>query len=258
MTNRTLRAILASCALLLALGAGSAQADETTFCNATITTLPYTISAQGHYCFDRNLSTAQTTGNAITINVDFVVLDLNNFKLGGGSAGLGTTAVGILANNRRNVTIRNGNIRGFKYAIRLLGTGGGHVVENNALDANTFVAVDAHGDLLVVNNNIISNTGGGTGTAWSYGILAAAPSTGVASVRDNVISNVFNDAAAGGGYSVGIVDADVVDHNVIKMGTTTGGGSSYGAWLVNVCRDNTVLAANTALSCSLLAGDNTP
>src|SRR3954467_15509720 len=93
--------------------AGTAGADETTFCNQFITTLPYTISVQGHYCFDRNLTTAITTGHAITINSDFVVVDLNNFKLGGGSAGLGTNADGIFASNHRNITIRNGNIRGF-------------------------------------------------------------------------------------------------------------------------------------------------
>src|SRR5207237_1761864 len=96
----------------LARAATPADADDTTFCNPFITTLPYTISTQVHYCFDRNLSTAITTGNAITINSDFVVVDLNNFKLGGGSAGLGTNTNGIYATAHRNITIRNGNIRG--------------------------------------------------------------------------------------------------------------------------------------------------
>jgi hypothetical protein len=86
------------------LGTTSATADETTFCNAFITSLPYTITVQGHYCFNRNLSTTITTGAAIRINADFVVLDLNNFKLGGGGAGPATQAVGILALNRSNIT----------------------------------------------------------------------------------------------------------------------------------------------------------
>src|SRR5438552_5267849 len=88
--------------LAVAVFAPSLMADETTFCNAYITTLPYTISAQGHYCLDRNLSTAMTSGAAITIAVDFVVLDLNNFKIGGGSAGAGTLTKGVYANNHSN------------------------------------------------------------------------------------------------------------------------------------------------------------
>src|SRR4051812_28346894 len=89
--------------------AGTAGADETTFCNHFITTLPYTISPKGNYSFAPTLATATTAGNAITINSDFVVIDLNNFKLGGGAAGLSTQAVGISSFNHRNITIRNGN-----------------------------------------------------------------------------------------------------------------------------------------------------
>src|SRR5438876_3313560 len=133
-TNVKYRHAVLAASLLTA--AGLAGADETTFCNAYITTLPYTITMQGHYCFDRNLSTAMTSGNAITINSDFVVVDLNNFKLGGGAAGLGTTTIGIHSDSHRNITIRNGNIRGFLVGIEFLGgsSAGGNVIENNVLD----------------------------------------------------------------------------------------------------------------------------
>src|SRR6266545_2890279 len=131
--------------------AGTAAADETTFCNAFVTSLPYTIITQGHYCFNKNLSTAITTGAAITINVDFVVLDLNNFKLGGGAAGLDTDAVGVRSDNHRNITVRNGNIRGFKYGIWLGGTAAGNLlVENNVLDGNTHRGVQTDGDSAVI------------------------------------------------------------------------------------------------------------
>ena len=57
---------------------------------AETTSVPYTITTQGHYCFNRSLSTAQTSGAAITINADFVTLDLNGYRLtGGGSPGPG-------------------------------------------------------------------------------------------------------------------------------------------------------------------------
>jgi hypothetical protein len=55
-------------AAMVAAFAPPAHADETTYCNFYIRSLPYTITTRGHYCFDRNLSTAQTSGNAITIN----------------------------------------------------------------------------------------------------------------------------------------------------------------------------------------------
>ena len=43
---------------------------------------------------------------------------------------------------------------------------GGHLIENNVLDGNTFIGVDVAGDSAVVRNNIIANTGG-TSTANS-------------------------------------------------------------------------------------------
>src|SRR5450759_2310807 len=114
---------------------------ETVNCTA-ITTLPYIISTQGVYCLTGELSTGITTGNAITIATNNVVLDLNGFKIGGLSAGLGTTAIGIYANQRQNITIKNGTVRGFCYGIylsdtSLYTTSQGHVIEDIRADQNT-------------------------------------------------------------------------------------------------------------------------
>ena len=242
--------------------AGTARADETTLCNTFITAVPFTITAQGHYCFNRNLSTGMTSGNAITINVDYVVLDLNNFKLGGGSAGLGTNAVGIFSRNHRNITVRNGNIRGFRFGVELIGTFAGNVlIENNVLDGNTERAAETDGDSSVVRNNLVTNTGGSTaGTNWSYGIYAdysntSSGSWGTSVVRDNVVTNTFgvNGAEAAGGT--------VSDHNIVALGET-GGAFNTGVW-GEVCRDNTVLTSNvsgtpTPYSCTNSTGANFP
>ena len=242
---------------LIAL-AGRASADETTFCNQFITTLPYTISVQGHYCFDRNLATAITTGNAITINSDFVVIDLNNFKLGGGSAGLSTGAVGIFANNHRNITIRNGNIRGFNIGIQLGGSGsGGHLVENNVLDGNTHIGAAVNGDTVVIRNNIVANTGGGT--TYAYGLESYTYQLG--SLRDNVISNTFGTGTANtttaGIWSNGY--GQVADHNVIRMGVPATTGYTTGIFARDaICRDNTVLNATTAYRNCTFVGANFP
>jgi hypothetical protein len=72
---------------------------ETVNCTA-ITSLPFVITVPGVYCFTGHLETAMTSGTAIDIQTNNVVLDLNGFKLGGLAAGLGTTARGIFANNR--------------------------------------------------------------------------------------------------------------------------------------------------------------
>ena len=236
--------------------AGPAAADETTFCNFFITSLPRVITTQGHYCFDRNLSTAIITGNAITINADFVVLDLNNFKLGGGSAGLGTNAVGIYSSDHRNITVRNGNIRGFKYGIRLVGTStasGGFVIENNFLDGNTFIAIAAQtGGDSVIRNNVIANTGGTTTTTYTTIGIRAYDNYGLgfSSVRDNVVTNTFQTS----GYAAGI-SAKVVDRNIVKMGTA--GVLAIGIE-AEVCRDNTVLdnTPGWGLNCGATVGDN--
>src|SRR5215471_9938738 len=85
---------------------------ETINCTA-ITALPAVITVQGIYCFTGDLNTAMTSGNAIDIQTNNVVLDLNGWKLGGLAAGLGTNAVGIHASDRKNITIKNGTVRGF-------------------------------------------------------------------------------------------------------------------------------------------------
>jgi hypothetical protein len=183
---RTRLAVLALVAL--AAFAPSATADETTFCNAYITSLPYTITTQGHYCFNRNLSTAITTGNAITVNSHFVLIDLNNFKLGGGSAGMGTLTNGIYADGFDNITVRNGNIRGFHAGVRIE-NGVGHLIENLLVDFNTVIglteagssstAIGTEGTLGVVRGNTVEG-------AWDFGLVGGV-------CRDNIVSNVAND-----------------------------------------------------------------
>ena len=225
-----------------------ADADETTLCNFYITSLPYSIFTQGHYCFDRNLSTAMTSGNAIGIYSDFVVLDLNNFKLGGGSAGLGTNTIGInVDTNRNNITIRNGNIRGFRIGIAFGSVGDNDLVETNVLDGNTNVGISVGaGGTSVIRNNLVINTGGSTQNPDRViGIGASATNSGsTTAVRDNIVSNTFNSSTY---YTVkgtiGIfVEGGLADHNLVSAGTVAKGTAVgiYG-YRVAYCRDNTVL-----------------
>src|SRR5262245_47728812 len=109
--------------ITVTLGASPAR-GETVNCTP-ITSLPAVITVQGIYCLTGNLNTAITSGTAITIDANNVVLDLNGFKLGGLAAGPGTLAFGIRAVNRANITIKNGTVRGFFYGISLIPIGAG-------------------------------------------------------------------------------------------------------------------------------------
>jgi hypothetical protein len=153
---------------------------ETVNCTA-ITSLPAIITVQGIYCVTGDLTTAMSSGNAITINTNNVVFDMNGFKLGGLSAGPGTNAIGICAIQRQNITIKNGTIRGFLEGI-LLGdarpytTSQGHIIEDIRADQNTYIGFEVRGVSNIVRSNHVLATGGTTAfgvNAYGYGIIVA-------------------------------------------------------------------------------------
>jgi len=175
MTTITRTAVL----LVLLVGVVSPVAVQAETVNCTpITTLPAVITVQGIYCFTGNLNTAITSGNAIDIQTNNVILDLNGFKLGGLAAGLGTTTNGIHALHRQNITIKNGTIRGFMQGI-LLDSGGpsqGHVIEDIRADQNTLVGIQVASDGAIVRNNQVVATGGSTAlgpNASAWGLLVS-------------------------------------------------------------------------------------
>ncbi len=221
---------------------------ETTNCTA-IPTLPYTISTQGVYCLTAHLSTNSTSGNAITINTSNVILDLNGFKLGGLAAGLGTTANGIFAAQRQNITIKNGTVRGFYRGIFLddappYTTSQGHVIEDIRADQNTLSAIRIYGNGNIIRNNQVVATGGTTvngANTNAYGITAYGPGS-------RVLNNDVTDVAAQGtswafgiDLYVGSGSSSVVAGNRVDN-LTSPGGSRNGIYLTgggdNSVKDN--------------------
>jgi hypothetical protein len=212
------RRILGSLILGLTVYAAPVGA-ETTICTV-ISALPYTISAQGSYCLDRNLSTGMTTGAAITINVDFVVLDLNGFKVGGGSAGFGTLTSGVFSQNHKNITVKNGNIRGFYRAVYLKDTSGtftssqGHLVEDVRADQNTFAGIVVEGRGNVVRNNQVVDTTGttvGGGNSDTFGLLVNGPGSRV--INNDATETVAVGSGNAFGIQVASADGAVVENN---------------------------------------------
>jgi hypothetical protein len=174
--------------LVLVLGATTLARAETVDCLA-ITALPTVITVQGIYCFTGHLTTNMTSGSAIDIQTNNMVLDLNGFNLIG-LAGLGTQAVGIRALDRQNITIKNGTVRGFLRGIQLE-TGGnseGHVVEGIRADQNTFVGIHVEGTGILVRDCQVVATGGATtrgANADAIGILASG--LGLRVVENDVV-----------------------------------------------------------------------
>jgi hypothetical protein len=217
-------------ALLLG-GADAARAAESyDNCTGFITSIPTVINSQGTWCLKQDLATAITSGSAITISTNNVTLDCNDFKLGGLAAGSGTQTSGILSIDRFNATIRHCNIRGFYYGVLLTSTSsstsGGHLVEDNRLDGNTFIGLRVEGDGSLARRNRVIDTGGTTtvGNANAYGIQTWY----TVDVLDNTVSGVVATGSSNGNAfgidAISNVDGNISGNRVrglLKVGSAT-------------------------------------
>ena len=207
-------------AIILFLPAAHA---ETTVCTK-ITTIPTTITAQGIYCFAGNLAGSLASGNAIEIATNNVTIDFNGYKLGNLAAGPSTGATGVYAYNRKNITLRNGTIRGFSTGIALNTTGAssGHLVEDMRMDGNTRMGMSVQGRGVTVRNNQVVDTGGSTVSAHRYGIYIYRAEG--ATVVNNTVSNTFASTA---GAVLGMTLDALSQGSVIKNNRITDTRSVY-------------------------------
>jgi hypothetical protein len=194
--------------------------------------LPWVIDEAGRYCLVRNLSTTIGSGAAVEIEADDVLLDLRGFKIGGGSAGFGTQAYGVHSRDRRNVTVRSGNIRGFFRGVFLEDTSqtftasSFHLVEGLLADDNTEAGIHVQGESSTVRGNQVVNTGGTTAVGpdtFAYGIRVEGRNARV------LRNDVSNTTGQGFGVGIGIVaseaDSGIVENNRVAhtSGTSTAG-----------------------------------
>jgi len=169
-----------------------------------ITELPAVITVQGIYCLIGNLTTSQTDDYAIAIQTNNATIDLNGWKLGGLSAGSGTHAQGIFALDRKNITIRNGTIRGFHTGIFLAGANAqGNLIEDIRAEQNRYAGIETQGRGDIIRRNQVVDTGGGVSL---YGIGIKVSGAG-ASVLDNDVVGV-TATGPGGAYGIDLESAD--------------------------------------------------
>lgn len=174
-------------------------------CVGFVDSLPATINTQGTWCLRQDLATSLSSGSVITVGTNNVTIDCNGFKIGGLAAGAATEALGIVAQDRLNTTIRNCNIRGFMvgtYLIDTSGTAGGHIVEDNRFDSNRIGGPITEGRGSVVRRNQVMDTGGSTSPTYggtAYGIFVS----GGVDVLDNVVDGVTATTSSDG-LAIGI------------------------------------------------------
>ena len=279
--NRPLRRLTLSAALLAGAVPAAHAAESYDNCTGFIDTVPATVSTQGTWCLRGHRFTSQTTGAAITIGADNVTIDCNDFRISGLGAGAATEAVGISAgSSRQNATVRNCRVQGFKRGTVLFG--GGHVVEDNHFDLNTYSGIYVTGDS-IVRGNSVTDTGGRPGTTVADAIIAIGDGPGV-QVLDNAIRGVvpvgdgggnrsprgiYADNAMvqgnrvsglvpGGGFgAVGIALLDgIARDNVLTQSATSGIGISGVSAVTTLCQDNTVQGYTTGIDGCQLAGAN--
>lgn len=237
---------------LLAVGSWmQPAAAETTEC-MEIQSIPAVISTQGVYCLKKHVSGSLASGNAITVNVNNVTIDCNEFKIGNLSAGAATQAVGISASSRNNVTVRNCGIRGFQTGISLLN--GDYRVEDNRLDNNTSTGIIVTGSGSAVRRNEVVDTGGSTapGATSSQGIRAA----GGMDIVDNNVSGVLASGGNGSAYGIYVEDLDAgyITGNRVRELVPAGLGFRRGIWVDSGARV-TLKSNSVVLNGGLLTGD---
>ncbi len=256
-----LACLLVLSGLSVSLPAHAAQSYDN--CTGFITSVPTTITTQGTWCLSKDLSTAVTSGAAITIATNNVILDCNDFKLGGLAAGLATQTAGVYAVDRFNLTVRHCNVRGFLYGVQLEATsgasGGGHAVENNRFDGNTRTAVIVRGDGSVVRGNRIFDTGGATvGNGNAYGIAT----TYNVDVLDNTVSGVVatsGSVGSGIGIQTFLNTSNSVNGN--RVNGVLGDGANTGTAMYNfssariAMRDNDLLGSAATGSVGIFCQD---
>jgi hypothetical protein len=198
-------------ALLAAALSTTARAETI---NCTVMSLPFTITAPGIYCLNASASVA---GNAIMIDADDVVVDLNGHAISGSGGG-----VGIQSTDEKNITIRNGTVRGFAWGIALgnAGTGDSYVVEHMRVENSADVGLSIVGRGAVVRHNKLIGNGGTPGPGARYGINVSGPGS---HVHDNeVVDTGLGAPGEVDAIRVAFASGSVVQRNVVANSAAAG------------------------------------
>jgi nitrous oxidase accessory protein NosD len=159
-------------------------AGPTDNCHAFITSLPATINHSGTWCIKKNLTTAMTSGFAVSVlGADDVVIDCHGYRIVGTATSPGTR-YGVSVTGSDRAVVRGCRVSGFSRGIST--DGAMTVVEDNRLEGNEigiFVqGTDdgaAYGGQTVVRRNVVVDS--------DYAGIQASPGV---SITDNIVDGV--------------------------------------------------------------------
>ena len=259
------------------LPAPAAAAPSFDSCTGIVTSLPAVITTPGIWCLDEALTSNLASGYAISIDTDNVTLDCNGFRLSNLGAGVATAATGIYAHQRRNVTVRDCDVRGFWTGTKVSATPAR--VTGSRFEGNLQYGIRMVGDQGVIDGNRVYDTGGSSLAPSAIAIHAV----GMIDIQDNTVSGVFangnatargivvqNNVAgtvrgnrlremtgkvAGIVVSTGSLDTMVIDNGLVGPGTQ---GVLCWAPATGLVRDNIALGFTTAYAGCADAGNNYP
>jgi len=207
-----------SLALLVTVPPASAEDQD---CDHLISlpgtrTTTFTISVPGIYCLDTDVIMAAsfTSGHAIEIAANYVTLNLRGHKVHGANAGTGTTAAGIFALNRRNVTVKNGTVWGFGAGVLLDSVSlSGYLVEGIRAELNREIGIMVTGANSIVRHNVVANTGPTTRAGDHVGLGIYFVSTGGRVLENDVLTATPKGLGLGAGISIQSADDVLVVGN---------------------------------------------
>lgn len=239
MRSRTIVTVVLAGLLWMALPSAVLAAESYDSCKGYITAVPARITTPGTWCLKQSLSSLASTGSAITIAARDVTLDCNGFTLDNSVVGSGTSAIAVRAANVPNVTVRHCSIHGFRYGIFVSGTPGGHLVEDNHLDSNTYTGIRLQGEGSIVRRNVIVDTGGSSVTTQAYGIYTTYP----VDILDNTVAGVFADAGDTFGIRTDLNASGMASDNRVRNVVSAASNMAYG--IVNYNSGRMTVSGNT-------------
>lgn len=201
-----MRPMLAFALLLSATCAPASALADMTNCT-TISALPATISVPGHYCLGTSLTTAASSGFAITVLANNVVLDCNENEI------TYTGIVGLTAirgNARSDVEVRHCRLINFGRGFDFLSNSRRIWIHDNVVTGAKIAGISASGRDNEISSNLVTDTSGPNGIA----VEAIAGSTAL--VSGNTVRTLNGTATALSGIRVFGAGRVILTNNVVR------------------------------------------
>jgi parallel beta-helix repeat protein len=205
--------------------------------------LPVTISRPGSYRLTGNLATSSRNISAIVVAADDVTVDLNGFTIActlsttgiipvACQPGLGQGGVGVDAEDKDRIKVRNGSVRGMGSSGIVVGNGAR--VTDLHVSTNGGRGIDADGRGNMITGNAVEDNGG-------IGILAGASST---------VSG--NTARRNGGNGIFASIGSTVSGNAVEANDSNGIEASDGSTVIgNAARLNHGNGIDAGFGCTV-------